>query len=60
MVKSRRTGEEKQFEMPKTCPVCGANAVREEGEAVIRCIGVECPANCTEEYYILYQKMQWI
>ena len=44
VVKSRRTGEEKQFEMPKTCPVCGANAVREEGEAVIRCIGVECPA----------------
>ena len=30
--------------MPKRCPVCGAEAVREEGEAVIRCIGIECPA----------------
>ena len=31
--------------MPSTCPVCGAEeAVREEGEAVVRCIGVECPA----------------
>ena len=32
------------FEMPKVCPVCGAEAVREEGEAVVRCIGIECPA----------------
>ena len=30
--------------MPKVCPVCGSPVVREEGEAVIRCIGVECPA----------------
>ena len=30
--------------MPKVCPVCGAQAVREEGEAATRCIGIECPA----------------
>ncbi len=30
--------------MPKVCPVCGAEAVREEGEAVLRCTGIECPA----------------
>ena len=40
----KRTGNEKEFEMPKTCPVCGAEAVREEGEAAVRCIGVECKA----------------
>lgn len=40
----KRTGEEKEFEMPKTCPVCGAEAVREEGEAVTRCMGIECSA----------------
>ena len=40
----QRTGEEKEFEMPKVCPVCGAKAVREEGEAAIRCTGIECPA----------------
>ena len=30
--------------MPKVCPVCGAQAIREEGEAAIRCMGIECPA----------------
>ncbi len=42
--KEKRTGKEKVFNMPTVCPVCGAPAVREEGEAVIRCIGIECPA----------------
>ncbi len=42
--KEKRDGTEKVFEMPKTCPVCGAEAIREEGEAVVRCIGIECPA----------------
>ena len=44
VVKEKRTGDEKIFEMPKVCPVCGGLAVREEGEAVTRCIGIECPA----------------
>ena len=42
--KEKRTGNEKEFSMPKVCPVCGAKAVREEGEAAIRCTGIECPA----------------
>ena len=42
--KNKRTGEEKEFNMPKVCPVCGAEAVREEGEAALRCTGIECPA----------------
>lgn len=40
----KRIGSEKVFMMPKICPICGAKAVREEGEAVTRCIGAECPA----------------
>ncbi len=44
VLKEKRTGEEKEFEMPTVCPVCGAEAVREEGEAAIRCTGIECPA----------------
>ena len=42
--KEKRTGKEKKFNMPKNCPVCGAPAIREEGEAAIRCTGIECPA----------------
>ena len=41
---SKRTGEEKEFEMPRICPVCGSEAVREEGESAVRCTGIECPA----------------
>ena len=44
VVKDKRTGNEKVFEMPRKCPVCGADAVREDGESAVRCIGIECPA----------------
>ncbi len=44
VIKEKRTGEEKDFNMPQICPVCGAPAIREEGEAAIRCMGIECPA----------------
>ena len=43
-VKEDRDGSEIIFEMPKTCPVCRAEAVREEGESAVRCTGIECPA----------------
>ena len=33
--------------MPEVCPVCGAQAIREEGEAIWHCIGIECPAKLT-------------
>ena len=42
--KEKRTGKEIEFKMPDTCPVCGAPTVREPGEAVTRCIGIECKA----------------
>ena len=35
------------FEMPKNCPSCGAEVIREEGEAVTRCTNAECPAQLT-------------
>lgn len=44
VIKKKRDGTEKPFSMPTKCPVCGADAIREEGEAVIRCIGIECQA----------------
>lgn len=44
VLKDRRTGDEKEFHMPQHCPVCGARAIRLEGEAAIRCTGNGCPA----------------
>ena len=43
-----RTGSEKEFVFPSECPACGMEAVREEGEAVRRCINVSCPAQIME------------
>ncbi len=39
-----RTGDERVWEMPKTCPVCGAAAVRVAGEAATYCVNSACPA----------------
>ena len=44
VIKDKRDGTEKDFEMPKVCPVCGAPAIREPGEAAVRCTGIECSA----------------
>ncbi|MGI6083856.1 MAG: NAD-dependent DNA ligase LigA [Acetivibrionales bacterium] len=41
---SSRPEKTSPFMMPVNCPVCGAPAVREEQEAIIRCTGIECPA----------------
>lgn len=32
------------YRMPETCPSCGGPVVREEGEAALRCVNPECPA----------------
>jgi DNA ligase (NAD+) len=35
----KRSGDPEPFTMPRTCPVCGSAAVREEGEVDFRCSG---------------------
>jgi DNA ligase (NAD+) len=47
-VVSLRTGKEKVFVMPSKCPVCGAEAIKPEGEAMSRCTNVACPAQVYE------------
>ncbi len=32
------------YRLPECCPVCGAKAVRDEGESVLRCPNIACPA----------------
>ena len=48
-VPGHRTVYVPNFKMPKTCPVCGSDVVREKGEANHRCTGgLFCPAQRKE------------
>ena len=41
---SKPTGSGEPYKLPDTCPVCGAKAVRDEGESALRCSNIDCPA----------------
>jgi len=43
-----RTGKEKEFKMPKRCPVCGTKIIKPEGEAISRCPNPKCFARRKE------------
>ncbi|MEO5995756.1 MAG: NAD-dependent DNA ligase LigA [Chitinophagaceae bacterium] len=43
-----RTGKEKEIVFPVNCPVCGDALFKPEGEAVWRCINVNCKAQVVE------------
>lgn len=51
VIKEKRTGAEKKFPPPESCPVCGSHVVREEGEVAYRCIGLNCEAQVLEKIY---------
>ena len=44
VITSKRTGKEKDFELPAECPVCGGLISRPEGEVVARCVAADCTA----------------
>lgn len=44
VIKEERDGSEIQFTMPKLCPACGSEAIREPGEAATKCVNMSCPA----------------
>ena len=49
VVRVVKQGDERRlFRMPKHCPVCGGDVVREAGEAASRCINTNCPARLKE------------
>lgn len=47
-IPSLRPSDAKPWHMPKTCPSCGSEIVREEGEAAYRCVAIDCPAQAHE------------
>lgn len=47
--KERRTGKEKNFEMIKTCPMCGEFIYKKEGQVDYYCINPLCSARHIEE-----------
>lgn len=44
VVGDKRTGKEKVYQMPRTCPVCAGELTRYEGEVAVRCENLSCPA----------------
>jgi DNA ligase (NAD+) len=49
VVKDRRPKKTHAVELPSHCPICGSDVVRQEDEAVARCIGgLYCPAQRKE------------
>src|SRR5262249_43912591 len=48
VVESRRSGTEVTFQMPRVCPACGSQALRDPEGAVTRCTGLTCPAQLRE------------
>ena len=44
VISSKRTGKEKSFTMPTTCPVCGFGLIHPDAEVILRCSNPECPA----------------
>ncbi len=48
VIESARTGEERAFVMPGRCPACGTEVERGDGEVVLRCPNLACPAQVRE------------
>lgn len=56
VLKDLRTGKEKDFKMPKKCPVCGSLVVKPAGEIISRCSNSECFAQKKEYFYHFVSK----
>lgn len=51
-----RTGKEKIYKMPNSCPACGSKTERRIGEAAYYCINKNCPAKHREALYHFVSK----
>lgn len=51
-----RTGQEKEFTMPKNCPSCGSKVIRRQGEVACYCSNKNCLAIQKEKLYHFVSK----
>jgi DNA ligase (NAD+) len=51
VIEERRPPDTEPFEMPETCPVCGAPTHREPGVAMRYCTNAACPAQLKEHLH---------
>jgi DNA ligase (NAD+) len=49
-IPEKRTGDEREYEMPAACPVCGTAIVRDDGAVRHYCPNLACPARVGQEY----------
>ena len=49
-ITERRTGEEREYEMPAACPVCGQPVVQDAGAVRHYCANPACPARVSQEF----------
>jgi len=56
VIKELRTGKEKEFKMPKYCPVCGTELKKEQGGAILKCPNPDCSARRRRNLYHFVSK----
>ena len=53
VIKEKRAADSEPFSILKavgnSCPACGSNVIRPEGEVAFRCVGIGCPAQMIEQ-----------
>ncbi len=49
-IAEKRTGAEREWDMPAACPVCGQPVVRDEGAVRHYCANTACPARVGQEF----------
>jgi DNA ligase (NAD+) len=49
-IPEKRTGDEREWDMPTACPACGQPVVRDEGAVRHYCANVACPARVGQEF----------
>ena len=56
VLKEMRTGKEKEFKMPETCPVCGGKLTQEKDSPIIRCANKNCSVRHRRALYYFASK----